>query len=115
MSHYISCPFCYNDQIPDGATVCRGCGATIKYDVPQPDPFQHILNVIGLALFIGFLASSLVALLALAMWLFFDEGWRAFFGFIASVIAAIVQLFIVRLIGRREKSLKTKTVFSRRE
>lgn len=115
MSHYISCPFCYNDQIPDGATVCRGCGATIKYDVPQLDPFQYILTAIGMVLGIGFLASSFFALLTLAWWLFSDEGWRAFFAFISCVIAAIVQLFIVRLIGRREKSLKTKTVFSRRE
>ena len=29
------CPFCKNDDISEGATVCRGCGATIHYGMPR--------------------------------------------------------------------------------
>ncbi|MEI9936918.1 MAG: hypothetical protein WDO69_06820 [Pseudomonadota bacterium] len=28
------CPYCYYDDVPRGALVCRGCGAEIKYGAP---------------------------------------------------------------------------------
>lgn len=37
----LMCPFCHNN-VPYGATVCRGCGAEIDYT----NPFSNMLGII---------------------------------------------------------------------
>ena len=42
------CPHCH-EQVPDGASVCRGCGAEARYGCSEPGCACFISLVVGIA------------------------------------------------------------------
>lgn len=85
---FLICPYCRIDDIPRGATVCRGCQAEIEYGMP---PASLGVTFVA-ACIVGIWVSGRTAPLV---------GWIAFGAVCVGGIYGSVKLFRERIVFKR--------------